>query len=100
MDRRKREQFKLRVLCFIDEGFERKTLAYVTKRYNQRYPPLRIGGLLGFKLKEQRIREIIDALVRDGLVEMFTISEPENDFKEVTYFAATCRGRQRLGAKR
>jgi hypothetical protein len=63
--------------CLRD--FRRKTLEEIIQEYNQRYPPSRIGKLIGLKISEQDIKAPLRLLEAEQYVKkhiMFFTDEP------------------------
>lgn len=58
--------------CLRD--FRRRTLEAIAQRYNEKYPPSRIGKLIGLRMSAQDVREPIKLLESLGYVEKHIMS--------------------------
>jgi len=58
--------------CLRD--FRRKSLEEIAQEYNKRYPPSRIGRIIGLRTTQKDIREPIRILQAEGYVEKHIVS--------------------------
>lgn len=84
-----------------DFSYNHKSLAEITKLYNQLYPPSKVDTMIGIKIGERKILMTLKSLIAQNLVRKELLSFTDRPLRvPENFYCLTAEGLSRLSAKR